>query len=156
MHTILVTGDFLVDHYIYEGQRHHFGDRTSRGVCVKEELGGAALIHRLLVEMQAGSGAAWKSLLAVDEAAALRMMLRDRHDARALDQPFAAYAFWRPYPVRGKSREARWRVAEAMGFGGGPSAAGQWPWEPARELPSAPGVLVISDGGMGSWGSARG
>ena len=26
MHTILVTGDFLVDHYIYEGQRHHFGE----------------------------------------------------------------------------------------------------------------------------------
>lgn len=150
MNTILVTGDFLVDHHIYEGQRHHFGDQKSRGVCVKEELGGGALIHHLLAEMQAGSGTAWKSVLAVDEAAALHKMREcGSLDGGCLDLPFSAYAFWRPYPIRKKDKASRWRVAEAMGFGGGPSASGHWPWEPAKDLPASPAVLVISDGGMG-------
>lgn len=52
MTTILVTGDFLIDHHIYEGRRHHFGDQGSPGVCVTEQLGGAALVHHLLRDLQ--------------------------------------------------------------------------------------------------------
>ena len=117
---------------------------------MKEELGGGALMHRLLVEIQARSGAPWRSVLAVDEAMALRKAREcDPKGGGCQDQPFAAYAFWRPYPVRRLSQEACWRVAEAMGFGGGPSEAGQWPWEPAKDLHVSPAVLVIADGGMG-------
>jgi len=150
MNTILVTGDFLVDHHIYEGRRHHFGDQKSPGVCVKEELGGGALIHRLLREMQAEGNCDWESVIAVDEASALSRVPRcDTGDVDCFDQPFSAYAFWRPYLRHGKSKESCWRVAEAMGFGGGPAAAGHWPWESVKELPASPNVLVISDGGMG-------
>ena len=149
MPKILVTGDFLIDHHIYQGRRHHFGDHGSRGVCVTEELGGGALIHRLLNELQAASAAAWKSVLAVNEVTALTKTPACGTDDVCVDRPFAAYAFWRPYPRQGKSKDARWRVAEAMGFGGGPSIAGQWPWEEVSDLPDDPTVLVISDGGMG-------
>lgn len=147
---IVVTGDFLVDHHIYEGRRHHFGDQESRGVCVKDELGGGALIHRLLLEIQARTGAYWRSVLAVSEAAALESMREcDPQAPGCQDKPFAAYAFWRPYPVQRQSKETCWRVAEAMGYGGGPSRPGHWPWKPAHHLPHSPAVLVISDGGMG-------
>ena len=71
MHTVLVTGDFLVDHHIYEGCRHHFKDQHHRGVCVQEELGGAALIHRLMVQLQLAAGGSWQSVLAIDETSAL-------------------------------------------------------------------------------------
>lgn len=150
MPKILVTGDFLIDHHIYEGRRHHFGDHGSRGVCVTEELGGGALIHRLLSELQADFAMACTSVLAVNEQTALQKTSScSSNNSVCVDQPFSAYAFWRPYPRQGKSKEVRWRVAEAMGFGGGPSTTGEWPWEEIANLPTDPAVLVISDGGMG-------
>ena len=45
---VLVTGDYILDHHIYEGQRRHYGDHHSHGVKEIEELGGATLIHYLL------------------------------------------------------------------------------------------------------------
>lgn len=150
MSTILVTGDFLVDHHIYEGRRHHFGDQNSPGVCVKKEFGGAALVHRLLVAMKEQSGAAWTSHQAVNEqGTADSPSPCEATDESCFDQPFAAYAFWRPYPAPGKSKDLNWRVAEAMGFGGGATAENRWPWRVANDLPTSPNVLVVSDGGMG-------
>jgi hypothetical protein len=147
---IVVTGDFIVDHHIYEGRRHHFGDQNSRGVCVKEELGGAALTHRLLCEMQRRSKARWQSFLGVDESAALSAAkMCDATKQGCQDQSFAAYAFWRPYPLARESKDSCWRVAEAMGFAGGPVQPGQWPWQPAHNLPPKADVLVIADGGIG-------
>lgn len=52
---VLVTGDFVLDHHIYEGRRRHYGDRRHRGVHEVEELGGAALVHYLLYR----TGARW-------------------------------------------------------------------------------------------------
>ena len=51
---ILVTGDYVLDHHIYEGRRHHYGDCRNRGVHEVEELGGAAPIHYLLQELGRG------------------------------------------------------------------------------------------------------
>ncbi len=150
MQSILVTGDFLVDHHIYEGNRHHFGDQRSRGVCVQEELGGAALIHRLLQEFQAAAGARWQSGLAIDEAAALESQRScSSGGTGCVDRPFAAYAFWRPYPAADQGKGSRWRVAESMGFGGGTSGASVWPWKWCKDRPVAPDMVVISDGGIG-------
>lgn len=53
--SILVTGDFVMDHHIYEGKRIDFGDRRNRGVHAIEELGGAALIYYLLQELKGGA-----------------------------------------------------------------------------------------------------
>lgn len=150
MRTILVTGDFVVDHHIYEGRRRHFGDQRSRGVCVQEELGGAALIHRLLAALSPGAASAWRSCLAIDESSSLQLMRDCGADpAGCVNQPFAAYAFWRPYPSPERNGGARWRVSEAMGFGGEPATVGEWPWTAAADRPTTPSVLVISDGGMG-------
>ena len=51
--------------------------------------------------------------------------------------------------VNTASNNPTWRVAQAMGFGGGPTENVKWPWEPAKNLPKQPTVLVIADGGMG-------
>ncbi len=150
MNTILVTGDFLIDHHIYEGKRHHFGDHSNPGVCVTEELGGGALIHRLLNELQVINKYDWKSFLSVDEVSAFQQSRQcPLERSGCADQPYAAYAFWRPFTRHGKSKDVRWRVAEAMGFGGGPATSVEWPWEEPANLPGDPTVLVISDGGMG-------
>ena len=48
---VLVTGDFLIDHHIYEGRRHQFAEHSQPGVRVVEELGGAALVQRLTAQL---------------------------------------------------------------------------------------------------------
>ena len=45
--SIVVTGDVLVDHHIYEGERKHVGARRLRGLRCVREIGGAMLIPRL-------------------------------------------------------------------------------------------------------------
>ena len=132
MPKILVTGDFLVDHHIYQGRRHHFGDQGTRGVCVTEELGGSALIHRLLKELQACTHGNWESVLAVNETQELEKMRQCNIQAGCVDLPFAAYAFWRPCTRHGKDKDVlHWRVGESMGFGGGSATSGEWPWATA-------------------------
>lgn len=175
--TILVTGDFVIDHHIYEGRRHHFGDPASHGVCVKEELGGVGLIHRLLEGCHAYAKSeserraeanlkekdptkhqakipspVWQSVLAVDEAACLQLAEACRSDSNECrERPNSAYAFWKPFPAKADKRDRRWRVAEAMGFGGGDGdqSVSLWPWPATKECPPSPTVLVIADGGMG-------
>jgi hypothetical protein len=47
--TVLIAGDYVLDHHVYEGRRKRYGDKRSTGVRRKLEVGGAALIHRLLI-----------------------------------------------------------------------------------------------------------
>jgi len=135
---ILVTGDFVVDHHIYEGRRHHYGDAAQPGVRTCTELGGAALVHRLLAALlDSGAGKAWSVLLAVDA-----------RQAEA-DSARRAYATWRPFPSSAPAAAQFWRVAEAMGFGEGARGNAQAAWKAAESLPDEPQIIVISEGGMG-------
>ena len=143
---ILVTGDFLIDHHIYEGQRHDFGDQDKPGVYVKEELGGAALVHRLVQELANRMSPSVKSVLAISENAALASNKQPPVSSTGSNRPFGAYAFWRPFGIGGNKY---WRVSQQMGFGGGATGFDLWPWIESAGLPASPDVLVIADGGMG-------
>jgi hypothetical protein len=52
---IIVTGDVVVDHHIYEGERFAPAAEDKRGVRAWRELGGADLVRRLLVELFAAA-----------------------------------------------------------------------------------------------------
>lgn len=141
MKSLLVTGDWVIDHHLYEGRRKHFADR-SPGVAVREAPGGAALIQQLLRRRPTGDGAGNGELLPSEW---------ESHQAVEVPaQPpgdQVAYAFWRSRP--GPKDTSFWRVGEGMGFGpvscNSPCSA----WPPADNLPEQPGVIVLSDGGMG-------
>src|SRR6516165_8606471 len=96
---ILVAGDFVIDHHIYEGRRLHYGDRVDDGVKVKSQLGGAALIHQivcgLLEPSKDAQSSVWRSSLAISDpfAAGLAGLPSTPSDAS-----MHAYAFWRPMP----------------------------------------------------------
>ena len=45
---ILVTGDIVLDHHIYEGERMHLRDETVPGLSLTIEPGGEALTQRLV------------------------------------------------------------------------------------------------------------
>lgn len=139
---VLVTGDFLIDHHIYEGRRHQFAEQAQAGVRVLEELGGAGLVHRLAEALAAGMSVPVRSILSIDGAAALQS--NHKSGANTAPKPFGAYAFWRV-----AKKDKVWRVAQSMGFGGDAADSASWPWMDAAELPAAPDVLMIADGGMG-------
>jgi len=131
---VLVVGDFVLDHHIYEGQRRHFGEPVEHGVKVVQQLGGAALVADIL-----------------------RELLPDQIDVgstpvrtgAAADSVNSAYAFWRPFPRRESTDRQFWRVGEAMGFGaqtGDPGPAKTAGDDAPRGQPA---VVVIAEGGMG-------
>jgi hypothetical protein len=144
--SILVTGDFIVDRHIYEGRRHRFSEKVESGVRLTPQLGGAALIHSLLVSaLEPGqdvpTASRWASHLAVTGSIL-------GPTASHLDAPEQAYAFWRPFPTHAPREKQFWRVSEAMGFGSIPREVDhRWPQAP--DLPAEPEIVVVSDGGLG-------
>ena len=137
--SVVVTGDFVLDHHIYEGKRHHFGDRRSHGVQQVIELGGAALVHYLLAELEPVES---HLAVAIDE------RRQPPGAASAIPDELKAYAFWRPFLRKEKDPEsAVWRTSEAMGFGGQPAAESGFVWPKTKPQPAD--VVVISEGGMG-------
>lgn len=139
---ILVTGDFVVDHHIYEGRRYYSSDRRSRGVQEVVELGGAALVHHVLHQVK------WLE-------SSLTVAMNPEREVVGANGPIPgdllAYAFWRPVRRKEKDPEsAVWRATEAMGFGGtaGTTSTFQWPRAESDSTPSSD-IVVISEGGMG-------
>lgn len=160
INSILVGGDFVVDHHIYEGRRHHYGDDVSPGVGVCRQHGGAALIEMLLKELlvekpdkQAGAtGAVWTVHKTVEGPKAVKAAAtndgKSKAAARDEDTSHHAYAFWRPHPRGGRGRQY-WRVSDAMGFGATKATKPSCEWEKAHNLPEHPDIIVLSEGGMG-------
>jgi hypothetical protein len=147
---ILVSGDFVLDHHIYEGNRHHFGDLRHRGVQEVEELGGAALIHYLLTEL--AGGVVSHLSVAVDDKRVPSLPPGNQAPAE-----LSAYAIWRPFGPDGEtSPEKRvWLTEDAMGFGRLPEKPGAFHWPRPHNRPKSPEVVVLSDGGMGFRGEPR-
>lgn len=137
---ILVAGDFVIDHHIYEGERHHFGNFEKPGIVVHRELGGAALIHKIL---NAIPNYASISYLAIKEP--LQEKLVDVSGFPGMD----AHAYWRPFPKNARQDEQKWLVGETMGFGEMPPVGKAHRWDNSPRLRKAPDVVVLSEGGMG-------
>ncbi len=134
---VLVTGDFVLDNHIYEGQRRNFGDKAP-GVRVVRQLGGAALVHDLL-----------SALLGKDAQTRLDLGVRlptgaDKIQSEQVPDTCQAYALWTP-------SDKVWRAASAMGFGGDSSVGTpDVAWPPyGRAAKQAAEVLVLCDGGLG-------
>ncbi len=139
--SILVTGDFIIDHHIYEGSRYHYGD-SAPGVNVTQQVGGAGVVAGLLREIPGLGGCVCCE----------REMPEGACDANISHH---AYAFWRPMPEEGPPENRFWRCKEAMGFGDRPlnqDGHDQPPcacWPKHKQVPERPSIIVISEGGMG-------
>jgi hypothetical protein len=139
---ILVTGDFVVDNHIYEGQRAHYVEATNRGVHLVAQLGGAALVQKILDELfKQESKPEWASILGVKDP------FEDQRDLK-ISPANQAYAFWRPYGDRKNPKTLYWRVSESMGFGSTDKDSKCGLMFPATRLEN-PKIVVISEGGMG-------
>lgn len=168
-HGTLVTGDFIIDQHIYEGERYRYADH-SPGVMVKVEVGGAGLLADLLkVLLNPLKGKTGEEFSVVEPARTPPVPDPKVASGLAAATPHAhhSYAFWRRRPVGKKRDEQTWHCVDAMGFGSprhvvtdaddcNPStcsgivnttlcaACDRNILQPAK-----PALIVISDGGMG-------
>lgn len=164
-HPILVTGDFVVDQHIYEGRRHHYGDDCSRGAHIVQELGGAALVHKLLVELLRLNDARQRTNKEKDASSIAQPPIlpwQVNHPLESIEKPWPgfeqSFAVWRPCPQENDKKKPQnvWRVREAMGFGCKQKAPleGQATADPItpplqQSQEEAPRIVILSEGGMG-------
>ncbi|MBU1702158.1 MAG: AAA family ATPase [Candidatus Eisenbacteria bacterium] len=146
---VFVTGDFVLDHHIYEGVRHHYAD-SGDGVRHIRELGGAALIEKILRFLLDAKDGDDSLVLGTD------FKIGDALDSKKItpdnDQ---AYAIWGP-TLKNPDKEPKvWRVSFEMGFGGNRSQLKRVEWPSSKEPQGRFDVVVISDGGLGFRDSSK-
>ncbi len=144
--TIIVTGDVVIDHHLYAGERTALTMRDKRGMRPVRKLGGAAGLAKLIeVLLRADGNVRWFSTLGITTP-----------DINAISAPHHAFAIWRPMK-REKDSKANdpqvWRAEQLMGFGHIDSLPGELaaeapdtPPQPLSALPPAC-ILVLDDGG---------
>jgi hypothetical protein len=131
---IVVTGDVVLDHNIYEGERLS-PDSSKRGARYGREPGGATLVYGLL-EKLLGPGN-------------VRLGLKETTVAEIAEWPdqFHSRALW--HAVEGKvdgQQGVFWSLNKFLGYGDKTKAS--WPATRA-DAEGVPKVLVLDDGGLG-------
>lgn len=134
--SILVTGDFVVDHHIYEGRRHHYADWAEDGVRIRRQRGGAAQVFEILREVLTANTRAGADEWSV-------------HLCEYKADESHAYAFWRPFPKKEPREKQSWRVSEAMGFGASEELPLGDSWTSSTNPPQPPAIVVLAEGGRG-------
>lgn len=143
--SILVTGDIVVDHHLYEGGRLDHRDETVNGVHLVREFGGAVLIQKLIGAVLGADAAAGSVALGIDL------------DKGEIPSSCSAYALWSPCPKSAHDAKAGqvWRVTKALGYGPAIGECGSVPCPTSAPcFPAAanvastpPDVLVLDDSG---------
>lgn len=138
--TIVVVGDLVIDHNLYEGDRSHPAMLHRRGVRLIEKQGGAAGIHEVISLLAAKAGV-------TDLAIRLHTGATTTPD-NAIHHAFATF---RPFPRDRNDPTLVWR-AELFGYGEpGPHSAQVTPGASESEAPetTCTDVLVVDDAGHG-------
>ena len=141
--TILVTGDAVYDHFSYTGERGTADSPQTRGFRQEATLGGAKLLHDLIVAVlqaapDASLQAEWSAHFGITFS-----------DPARLPSQYHSYALWKPFPAaEGKGQV--WRAADALGYGTPESSSDSNRLGIRNpEAPSAPDILVLDDAAIG-------
>ena len=138
--TVLVTGDVIVDHHLYVGERAVPNDYRKIGTLERTAEGGAGLLHRILK--------AFGDKRSQDQSShSFDVHFGLKEDVfQNLPGSLNGYALWKPFAF--DSNQKVWRVAQPLGYGD--PCPTPFPYtEYAVETKFKPDVLVIDDGGLG-------
>ena len=105
--SILVTGDVIVDHHIYQGSRLETSSVERRGTSVVTEVGGAQIIYDILKNQPENSKSIQSDLF-------FDPIVPDVED---FPSQLHAYALWKYYPDKKNSGSPAWRVEKLLGYG---------------------------------------
>jgi hypothetical protein len=132
---ILVTGDVVLDHNVYEGGRLEPDDPSGNGSYYRPIPGGAMLIHGLLNAL---------------DPRCMRFGIGQTRVEQLQPWPsqFHAQALWHAVDNLKKESGRHWALDKYLGYGG--DQGGNYPGEPAPDLnETTPRILVLDDGGLG-------
>ena len=166
--SVVVTGDLVLDHHLYEGDRAAFHERSSRGTHLLEEIGGSLLTHRLIQAAfnesfaeeirrwrQAVKEAKKKQTAAPPPPAQLISTFGLRlPTVRRWPEQLVGYASWSPQSAPGK-KDSFWRVSRASGYGSPRTIRKPHDGRPSEDsilragktLSGDAGILVLDDAG---------
>ncbi len=143
--TVLVTGDVIIDHNIYQGKRTTPDSKESQGTTVGKNPGGAKLLYRIInevskeVDSNTGEETSRYSVQFGLDSACFKKLPAHRN----------AYALWGLCPEEAGSSEMVWRVVDPMGYGGKESEGSGFHSEVNKEAGAEQNIIVIDDGGLG-------
>ncbi|HNW60961.1 MAG TPA: RyR domain-containing protein [bacterium] len=138
---VLVTGDVMVDHHLYGGDRPepHAAAKTGTREFIAD--GGAGLLFHLLAELSRTTRASAAPLGTFTPRFGLSAEIFQH-----LPEAMHGYALWKPFPADKEHKV--WRIAEPLGYGSACSGTFSYA-EHVVEVPGIPKVVVIDDGGLG-------
>jgi len=139
--SVLVTGDVVVDHQIYLGERMTPDAPAPTGTQEQITNGGAGLLFRILETISS------QSAREASAEPAFRVEFGLRPDVfQGLPSALHGFTLWQPFPQ--KDNRAVWRMAQPLGYGALGGAAHSFA-EYAAASSQQPAVVVIDDAGLG-------
>jgi hypothetical protein len=138
---ILVTGDVVIDHHLYQGSREAPHLKAAPGTMIVDKPAGARLLFEIINQVALSKKDVQnraKVLFGLKIAPGLNLSV-DHH----------SYAVWSPRPKEENSKENVWRMTQPLGYGGKESPTGVCQTIPPTEDSTDPNIIVIDDGALG-------
>jgi len=132
--TVVVAGDVVVDHHIYEGTRDRPYAPAKQGTAIHQETGGAKLLFKILQKL----GPAASQPFAVEFGMA----------PKPASRPVQSYSLLTPCPAGENSKGYVWRVTGNLGYGDSVARTTRYADAPARTTAPA-SIVVLDDGALG-------
>ncbi len=133
LRTVVVAGDIVVDHHIYEGTRDRPSAHAEQGTAIHQETGGAELLFRMLHQLGAAA-----------EPYAVEFGMA----TKPLSKPVQSYGLLTPCPAGEKRSGDVWRITGALGYGDSGERSTRYADAPARTHAPA-SVVVLDDAALG-------
>ena len=139
---VLVTGDVIVDHHVYEGQRSSPDSNNPIGSQEQTGPGGAGLIFELLKNVSQTRAKENQAQFDVKFGLAKNIYSK-------LNQNLHGYAVWKPCKPFGEQKEKVWRMVKPMGYGHSRDRTFPYADFIGDDAVAKPEIVVIDDGGLG-------
>jgi hypothetical protein len=139
--TVLVTGDVIVDHHIYMGERFVPNASENTGTQEQTTEGGVGLLHRILEAVGKKRSESKEPQNPFDVQFGLKVDIFEK-----LPSALNGYALWKPFPS--EKDQKVWRIAQPLGYGNLCGSSFSYA-EHAVETSNNPTMVVIDDGGLG-------
>jgi hypothetical protein len=144
---ILVTGDVVLDHNIYAGQRLTSDSDAPLGMVHRTQPGGATLTYGLLDAMECARPAAASEGPTAEEMLLFGLREKTTEALQGWPSDFQVGAVWEAFDGA-KKDQPQWRISKSLGYG--KRGHTKYPATPGTGLAEAkPQVVVIDDGGLG-------